>query len=227
MHNLSTRELFSQLQSKLILDIAENEIICPDCLGLRFILIEQNDKGYIESCQKCYTGKVNVCNYCGQYSKMLCPCKQSREERDMIYHSKQAQKELEAYQKAEKISFNDYDGKFLLESDDYVKDKHDIEEWIFERLLDGLDVPDYLWATESEPVFTIDLLDIISQNCEDGYEDMYDHLDTDNHLLSQAQNLISKWEKGQGESLNIYTITYKKAVLMKDLVNLISMSQEV
>jgi hypothetical protein len=207
------------LQSKLIIDIKENEIVCPNCKGLRFVLIEKSDKGYIESCQRCYAGKVNICKHCGNDSKLSCQCGQSKRERDTIFCSAQAQKELDAYNQAEKISFNDYNGKFLLESDDYVKDKDDIEEWIYEKLNDGEDVPDYLWATKAEKVFTIDLLDIISNNCEDGYEDMYDHLSTDSDVLVQAQQLITKWEETQGESLNFYTTTLKKAVIIKDLVD--------
>jgi hypothetical protein len=133
MSELSTRDLFTQLQSKLIIDIKENEIVCPNCKGLRFVLIEKSDKGYIESCQRCYAGKVNICKHCGNDSKLSCQCGQSRRERDTIYCSAQAQKELDAYNQAEKISFNDYNGKFLLESDDYAKDKDDIEEWINEH----------------------------------------------------------------------------------------------
>ena len=226
MSELSTRDLFTQLQSKLIIDIKENEIVCPNCKGLRFVLIEKSDKGYIESCQRCYAGKVNICKHCGNDSKLSCQCGQSRRERDTIYCSAQAQKELDAYNQAEKISFNDYNGKFLLESDDYAKDKDDIEEWIYEELKDGKEVPGYLWATESEKVFSIDLNEIISEKCEDGYEDMYDRLNTDSVLLAQAQQLISQWEKEQGESLKVYNLTYKKAVILKALVDEIKKESE-
>jgi hypothetical protein len=47
---------------------------------------------------------------------------------------------------------------------------------------------------------------------------MYDQLGTDSPLLDQAQILINTWEENQGDSLFIFNETYKKAVIIKDLV---------
>ena len=217
--NLSTRELFTQLQSKLIIPLEDNEVICPSCKGLTYILIESHDKAHIKSCRLCYTGKLYTCKYCGcNYKSSQCECKDAERERSNKFYTEQANKELEAYNKANKRNFKDYDGKFLLGSDEYVKDKDDIEAWIYQKLIDGEDIPEYVWATESDEVFTIDLLEVISDKCEYGYDDMYDRLDTKSELLVKAQELISQWEDEQGESMNVYSETNKVAVLLGDIV---------
>lgn len=219
MNELSTRDLFAQLQSKLIINLDENEILCPECKGLRFVLVEGDDKAFIESCRRCYTGKVYVCKHCGKDNKTdYCYCKEAQHERDYNSHLKQSQKDSEHYQKAEKISWKDYNGYYLFGNDEHLKTSDDLEEWIYEKLMDEEDVPEYLWSVEGSPHVSIDLRDVISAKCEDGYEDMYDYLNTDSPLIDQAQELINQWEKEQGDSLCVFDETYKKAVIIKDLV---------
>jgi hypothetical protein len=217
-NKISTRELYSQLQDRLIIDLNENEILCPECKGLRFAFVEKGDSGFIESCRRCYTGKLYICKHCGKSYKSSCDCKEAQEERSNEFRIKQAQKDFEAYQKAEKIHYKDYDGKFILDNSEYIKDIDDISEWTYDQLSEGNDVPEYLWATESTPHFSIDLLDVIYDKCEDGYEEMYEHLDTGSHLISEVQELVDKWEKEQGKSLNIYYEDNKKVIIIKDLV---------
>jgi hypothetical protein len=225
MENISTRELFSQLQNKLIIDLKENEMLCPECKGLRFVLVENNGKGYIESCRRCYTGKLYVCKHCGKGNRTdHCDCKEAQQERDYNFHLKQAQKNAEAYQKAEKINYKDYDGYYIFDSNECLKTQEDLEEWIYDRLSEGEDVPEFLWAVEGTPHFSIDLKDVINDKCEDGYEDMYDNLNIGSSFLLQAQILIDQWEIEQGESLCIFNETYKKAVIIKDLIDEISKS---
>lgn len=219
MEGMTTRELFSQLQDKLIIKLGENEIICPGCKGLRFVLVEGEEKAHVESCRHCYTGKQYVCKHCGKGNKTdHCECTEAREERDNIYRAKQAEKDFKAYQKAEKMNCKDYDGYFILPHTERLQSIEDVEEWIRELILDGCDVPEYLWAVEGDRHFTIDLKEVISEKCEDGYEDMYSSLSTGSPLLIQAQELINKWEDEQGDSLCLFTETYKKAVIIKDLV---------
>jgi hypothetical protein len=217
MDNITTRELYAQLQKKIIMDLDDNEILCTECKGLRFVLIERNGKGYIESCRRCYTGKLTVCKHCGKGNKSWCDCKDAQDESN-DFRIKQAQKDLEAYQKAEKIHYKDYDGKFILSYSDYIKDIDDVAEWIYDLLTEGEEPPEYLWALESHQHFSIDLKDVISDKCEDVYDEMYSHLDTGSPLLSEAQELINQWEQEQGESLHVFNETYKKAVIIKDLI---------
>ncbi len=219
MSELSTKDLMGKIQNNLIITLLENEILCPECKGLRFVLIESNNKSYIESCRHCYTGKLFVCKHCNKGYKSRCECREATDERNTEYQIKKAQKELEAYQKAEKIQYKDYKGKFIVEDSEYIKDCEDLEEWLYERISEGKDVPEYLWACESNRHFSIDLKDVISDKCEDGYEEMYNNLDTGSPLLSQAQELIEQWENEQGDSLCMYNETYKKAVVLKELID--------
>jgi hypothetical protein len=218
MSELSTKDLFTQLQNKLIIKLEENEIVCPECKGLTFVLKLSGEHGHIERCPRCYTGKLTVCKHCGNSNKSWCQCKGAVDERDEKRRIEQAKKEHEAYQKAEKIHYKDYDGKFILPNSDYIQDIDGVSDWIYDLLTEGEEPPEYLWALVSHPHFSINIYDVISDKCEDGYEEMYSHLDTGSPLLSQAQELISQWEKEQGGSLCIFNETYKKAVIIKDLV---------
>lgn len=215
----TTKDLFSQLQDKLIIELKENEILCPECRGLRFILVEEGNKAFIESCRRCHTGKQYVCKYCGKGNMTdHCECKEARQERQDKF-DKESQKALAAaYEKAEKVSYKDYDGYFILPHTEVLQSIEDVGNWIYDRLAESKDVPEYLWAVEGEQHFSIDLQDVISEKCEDGYEDMYENLDTKSTLLAQAQELIKQWEDEQGDSLRLFTETHKKAVIIKDLI---------
>lgn len=219
MEKITTRELYEQIQNRIVLNLQDDEIPCPECKGMRFVYVEENGKGYIESCRRCHTGKLYVCRHCGEGSTTnYCYCNKAKEERHMKIRTEQAKKDAEAYQKAEKIHYKDYTGKFILEDSDYVKDIDDAEEWIYDLLTEGTEPPEYLWAVEKHQHFSIVLKDVIYDKCEDGYEDMYDCLDTKSPLLEQAQELIKQWEKEQGDRLCVFDETYKKAVIIKDLV---------
>lgn len=218
MKKVTTRELYSQLQDRLLIKLSENEILCPECKGLRFILVEHSERSYIQSC-KCHTGKLYVCKHCGKGNKTdYCQCTGASQERDRSYHLKQVQKEFEAYQKAEKVNYQDYDGYFILPHSEHLQTLDDVSDWIRDELVNGEDVPEYLWSLEGKPHFSIDLQDVISDKCEDGYEDMYDNLSTKSSLLLQAQELINQWEKEQGERLYIFEENCQKAVIIKDLI---------
>jgi len=219
MEKVTTRELYTQLQERIIVDLKEDEILCPDCKGLLFVFVENGEKGYINSCRRCYNGKLYLCKHCGKGNKTgQCDCKEAHEERSNAFSLKQSQKDFEAYQKAEKIDYKEYKGYYIVSDDEHLKEQDDLGEWIYEQLVDEHDVPEYLWAVEGTSHLSIDLKDVISDKCEDGYEDMYSHLDTGSPLLLQAQELIDQWEKEQGDSLCVFNETHKKAVIIKDLV---------
>ncbi|MDA8224269.1 MAG: hypothetical protein M0Z35_21745 [Desulfitobacterium hafniense] len=219
MEKVTTRELYSQLQDRLVIKLKESEILCPECKGLRFILVDRDDKGYIESCNHCYAGRQYVCKHCQKGNKTdHCECKEARQEKSNNFSLKQAQKDFEAYQKAEKVNYKEYDGYFILPTSERLQQIEDVGEWIHDKLVNGEEVPEYLWAVEGETHFSIDLKDVISEKCEDGYEDMYSNLSTGSPLITQAQELISQWEKEQGESLYLFSETHKKAVIIKDLI---------
>ena len=222
MERLTTRELYNQIQERIIINLEEDEILCHNCKGMRFIFVEENGKGYIESCKHCYNGRLYVCKHCGKENRSnYCDCKEAYKERHENFRIEQAKKDAEAYEKAEKISWKDYDGYYILDNSEHIKTQEDLEEWIFDKLHDEEDVPEYLWAIEGHTHLSIDLKDVIYDKCEDGYEDMYDYLGTESSLISQAQELINQWEEEQGDNLCVFSETYKKAVIIKDLVETI------
>ena len=220
MDKVSTVDLYKQLQERLILDLHEGEIECPNCKGLRFVFIQKDDKGYIESCSHCYTGRLTVCSHCGKGNTSWCDCKESQKQRDNEFRITQSKKEMIAYNKAQKINYREYDGKYWIEGyRNHVIEIDDVEEWIYEMLTDGKEVPDYLWAQKGTSHFSIDLYDVINDNCEDGYEDMFSHLDTNSPLLEQAQELISEWEKEQATNIVVYDNDYSRVVIIGELVD--------
>lgn len=219
MDKLTTQELYTQLQERIVLDLKDNEIACTECKSMRFVYVQQGDKGYIESCRHCYNGKLYICKFCGKNNRTnSCDCKQAQNESHNDYRLQQAQKDSENYQKAKKINYKDYDGYYMLSGSEHLKDLDGLYEWIYDKLSNSEDVPEYLWAVEGEQHVSIDLQEVISDKCEDGYEDMYDCLSTESPLLKQAQELINQWEIEQADSLCLFSETYSKAVIIKDLI---------
>ena len=222
----TTQELFQELTSILIISLEENEIVCPTCKGLRFTYRKVNEKeGVIESCTDCYNGKLYVCKHCGKANKTnYCNCKEANKERKFEFQKKENKKEQKLFEKAKKIKFKNYDGKFILEDEDFVKDSDDIEEWLYEQIKyenkTDEELPKYLWATNSTPVFDLNLKDIINDECENdnSYEDMYNCLDTEDEDLDKAQEYLDKWYQKQGDSVNVYYKDYDVAVLLDDVI---------
>jgi len=218
----TTQELFSELMDRLMFDLKENEIVCPTCKGLRLTYRQEGDKGYIGNCTDCYNGKLYICKHCGKANKTdYCSCKDSQEERNRKFSQEQSKKERELFEKAKKIKFNDYKGYFSID-EGFVKDSDSIYDWLYEQIkyenLTDDELPKYLWAMQPEPVFSLDLKDIINDKCEEGYEDMYNCLNTDDDDLVKAQEYLDKWYQKQGDSVNVYYEDHKVAVLLDDLI---------
>ena len=81
------------------------------------------------------------------------------------------------YEKASKIKFKNYEGKFWIDSWDYVKDKDDLEKWLYDLISEGEDCPTWIWGTNKIKCLNIDIADVIYDACDDGYEGMYDNLE--------------------------------------------------
>lgn len=124
------------------------------------------------------------------------------------------------FDKAEKISYIDYDGYFLYGNEERVKDIDELADYIYESILDDNDYipPTYLFGLKKTPVFDLDIYDILEYKTEDGYEDMYSFLDTKSELLSDIQLLMDKWVKLQGDYVYTYYEDYTKAILLEDLI---------
>ena len=213
----SAEQLIKMLQKKLILNLRENEVVCPACAGLNFVLVQREKSAYIEKCKTCYTGKLYVCPFCGKQSKTgYCDCEGVQKQRESEYQKK----ELELFEKAEKISYQDYDGYLDLDSDERLSEVDDLDDWINDMLSEGEELPDFLWAYQPKQLIDINLIDIILRQIEDnGYEGMSDNLHLGSPLLEQAQGLIKKWQEEQGDFLNFYLEDRSRAVIIKDLVD--------
>jgi hypothetical protein len=219
----STQELFDEISEGLIIPLEENEIICPTCKGLRMILKETNEKCYIESCPDCYNGKVYKCKYCGKLNKTdYCHCDKAEDERHIQWEQEQLLKEEKCFKKAKKIKINDYYGYFSLDCDEPVIDKEQLYDYLYDKIkyenATDEDLPKFLWAMTPEPVFDLNLEDIIYDKCEDGYDDMYSNLNVDDEDFRRAQEILDDWYKRQGDSVNMYSEDMTKAVILDDLI---------
>lgn len=220
----SIQELMGELTDRLIIHIEGNEEICPTCHGLRFIFKQEGDRGYIANCLDCYNGKVYICKFCGKKNKTdYCDCKEARAERDKEFNLRENKKDLERFQKAKKINFNDYNGfLFIPDNNERVYTVDEVYDWLCDRIkydkLSDEDLPEFLWGASSEPVFGVNLEDIIYDKCEEGYEDMDSCLNFNSESFKKAQEYIDKWYKEQGNAVNIYYENYNIAVLLKDVI---------
>lgn len=219
----TTQELFDEITDRLILSLKDNEIPCPTCRGLRFIYRQNGSHGCVEGCGDCYNGKQYVCKYCGKSNKTdYCECKDAEKERRIQENKERNEEEQKLLKKAKKIKFEDYKGKFILDDSSFVTDADGVWEWLHEKIqYEGVtdeQLPKYLWGTCPEPVFDLNLCEIIEDKCENGYEDMYSYLNVDDEDLDKAQEHLDKWYEKQGDSVNIYYQDATIAVLLDDLI---------
>jgi hypothetical protein len=221
----TTQEIMDKLTERLMIKLEKGEILCPHCKGLRFVFEVNNDgqTGYIASCNKCYNGKLYTCEHCNKHNKIdHCNCEKASEIRFAKLTDADFKKDQELFAKAQKINFNDYiketDVKYFLINDSYASTSDDVIDWVYELIKDGEEAPKYLWATKAESMIDLNIHEIIYDKCEDGYEDMYTHLDTDNEELIKAQEHLDTWYNAQGDQVNCYVEDYTLAILLDDLI---------
>lgn len=214
------KSLINMITDKLVLDLSENTVACPDCKGFRMILKQTDDRTFFVSCPSCYSGKIYVCKHCGETNKTdFCQCDDACKERYKNHEEAVSAKEKERFDKAEKINYEDFDGYVFY--GDRVMDDEELREAIAEAIIECEELPKYLWVAEGQPHFSLDIRDIILDKCEDGYEDMCQRLGIESPLLSQAQELLDKWEKENEGSIAIYNESRSKAVMIDKLVDTI------
>lgn len=221
----STQELFNEITERLIIPLEECEKVCPTCKGLKLIYKQVNDEeGSVESCPDCYNGKHHICKYCGSSNKTNhCSCGESQKQRELEKDKIYLEKEQKLFEKAKKIKFNDYEGFIILDDSNIAQNVDCVFDWLYDKIkYDNLldeELPKYLWGTKSESVLDLNLKDIISLQCEDdGYDDMYSYLDTNDEDLTKAQEHLDKWYKKQGDNVNIYYRDYTTAILLDEVI---------
>ena len=185
----------------------DNEEWCPKCNGLG--LIRENK--YIVGCTTCCgKGVIKLCE-CGQkIDKPYTICKSCRDK-------KEQEKEKERFEKAEKINYENYDGNFLW--NDRVLDKEALEDELYTIIYGKKEPPIYVYATKEEKVFNfIDLVDIVADKCEDGYEDMDENFDYKDSDFLKAQELVDKWLNKHEENLYCYYEDYNKVITLDEII---------
>ena len=215
MKQIDFREKFLELfPDNYIKKIPDNATICEECSGIGW---HNKVEGFISLCNKC-KGK-------GYIKTKFCECG-----KELLYHEdtkcndckqkefkiKQQEKEMILYEKANKIKFKDYEGKFWIDNWDYVKDTEDLEEWLYDLIVDGEDYPTWIWGTNKIKCLNIDIADIIYDACDDGYEGMYDNLEVS--TLKPIQEQIDKWLEEQSDNVYSYSEDFNTVVLLDDLI---------
>lgn len=201
-------KLFPEETERKLID---NHKWCPDCKGIGF----KKNRGYIEFCSACDgMGQIELCkNKCGhEKAKYADFCEECQKKVAKTFEEKRKKKN---YDKATKINFDDYQGKFLI--NETVYDKDEIEDIIWDSVLENEEPVKYLYGTYKEPVMSINFEDVIRDACEEGYEDMTDYLDYDG--VEEMQILIDKWIKKQGENNYCYWEDNKTVVLLDNLID--------
>ena len=201
---MNIKELMSELQSKVIIDVKEGQILCPECNGLRFKYKEDGDRGFISNCTRCHNGKLYLCSDCGNYNQTdYCNCSASLNRR-------RAESESKKIATATKVDIKDYNG--MLKSFVYEERVIDKDEF-YDEYFDNFDAdsPKYVWAMKPYLVVRpgdLDIYDYILRVSEDGYEDMYERLDIDSPLLVGANKLIQEWYKENESHMYAYAEDY-------------------
>lgn len=202
--NMNVKELMSELQSKVVLDIKQGQILCPDCKGLRFKYTEKEDSGFITNCTRCHNGKLYLCPDCGDYNQTdYCNCTAS-------WNRRNAESEAKKIATATKVDIKDYNG--MLKSliyEERVIDKDEFYDEYFDNF--DADSPKYVWAMKPYLVVRpgdLDVYEYILRVSEDGYEDMYERLDIDSPLLVAANKLIQEWYKENESMMYAYAEDY-------------------
>lgn len=201
---MNVKELMAELQSKVMIDVKEGEILCPDCKGLRFKYTEKEDGGFISNCTRCHNGKLYLCPDCGDYNRTdYCNCIAS-------WNRRNAESEAKKIAKATKVDIKDYNG--MLKSliyEERVIDKDEFYDEYFDNF--DADSPKYVWAMKPYLVIKpadLDICEVILDRTEDGYEDMYENLDMKSPLLVGANKLIQEWYKENESTMYAYAEDY-------------------
>lgn len=101
-----------------------------------------------------------------------------------------SEKERKSYNKAEKIKYKHYDGKFIV--DDCLMNSDELEKWLKDKLISREDVPKYLWATTICKEKQISTRTLICPPID--------------------------CKEEQGEAVYSYRNNYKEAVILTDLI---------
>lgn len=86
---------------------------------------------------------------------------------------------------------------------------------MYDKIKEGEDYPTYIYGTDKQAVMSIDINDVISNACEEGYEEMTENLDYTG--VDEIQILIDQWIEKQGDSNYCY-YENDEVILLDELI---------
>lgn len=195
-----------------VIDIPNGSVWCDDCNSTGLVRSVGNT---LLQCNRCGgRGYILPCDDCGEKprEKNYCVCSDCRKKRAK-------QRWEEQFNRAKKIKYEDYNGEFFISDySEKVMDKDSFEEMLWELLEDGKELPKYVFVPDIyNPLIGADLYSYVDSICEDGYEEMYEHLDIQS--LKPINEQFEAWTKNQGSAGDVYSDGTKTIVLLDDLIN--------
>lgn len=214
------------LEGIIIKDLQENEVICEDCggVGLRIVDYrygiqgEDTSKGHfpynkqtIGMCQSCYNGVREKCRFCGKLlprGYMKCDCK----DYEQYDEDKYKRAEQERFDKAKKISYEEYAKQFpdyMIYCEDNEKYYSELEDLEYDCEDDELAMPKYVYGTYRISI-GLDIDNILESACDELFEDAVDSLDG----IDELNSAIDKFTKLNANNTATYYPDYKLVILL-------------
>ena len=168
---------------------------------------------YCSVCNVIYPTKDKA-EWC--HGERLCACGKKIEQRFFeirceeckrkMWHEKEAAKEAERFEKANKIKASEYTGDHVMCNDQY----YDCVEDAIDQYFEGQE-PEYMWACKDDGIPSVDLEDVICNIIDNMWEDA----DTsDLNGVEELEAALKAFNEAN-ESIQVCTPDYSTAILVE------------
>lgn len=225
---LRTEYMDVDFNLKLKKDLQEHEVICSHCggTGLQvddnpFGIKGENSKIHfphkqqtIVGCNHCYNGVQSKCLHCGKIFKRgtsQCDCEIVKQERLKERHNK----DLETWNKAKKISFEEACEKytmFYIDSHDKYINVDEFEEWIHDKNYEENELKSLRMYGTYIMDLSMDADDVIENACSDLHEDARDNISVQEE--KSLQILLNQWCENNSAGTTTYYADYEVGILL-------------
>ncbi len=236
MPNRTTTEVNLGLPATIIKDLGEGEAICPVCGGLGLAIYPNNyglskdkETGWtvylpyrhesVGPCRSCYNGVVNICKHCGEAmpkGHLTCQCEGGRAE----WREKETAKELERWEKTQKIPFSEALKRFkyvYIEDGDKYINPNELLEWLVDQHIEaGQHISlkhERIYGTTMVSI-SLDAGSIIENACDELHDDALDTIDSD--AEREMQDFLNGWAERHGKDTKTYYPDYGVGVLLPE-----------
>jgi len=180
----------------------ENEKTCDVCGGIGWL--QDKERGFIEKCNNCYSGIIQLCSYCKKPVRGMCMDTDCRNQRDEIAERKRLEKAI-------RVSYKDApnESKKMMYSDSYPYNEGyftDIEDLLEYCKDEDVPAPLYVWSTR-EINLVMDAWSVVENACDELHESAMDNIDN----IKELQNFLNTWCAKQ-TGTDTYTVDYKYAI---------------